>query len=256
MNIDRKKVAVVITGHLRTFNLHFNDFKKNLLDLHDVDLYLSTWDHNHIGPMLGANYVRFSEEAIKDNLSIYPNVKKICISSYKQVNQTSESFFSNYGSFGVCEDPDYKKYRGGIVNRKTMPYNAGQWYPVQEGFRSIDNPEQYDVLFRTRFDIHLYKPVIFLPNEIVAVHPGNKRLPDTNQLVTELYNIKNHIFYGSPYIAEIMKDIYTTNLEVSCKFTNLATDSLLEYILRNNTKNYPLTIDENFREGKEYGVWK
>jgi hypothetical protein len=53
-----------------------------------------------------------------------------------------------------------------------------------------------------------------------------------------------------------MKDIYHRNLEITCKFSDLATDSLLEYILRNNDRGIDLTVDQHLREGVEYGVWK
>lgn len=250
------KLAIVITGHLRTFKMHFKDFKKNILDHNECDLYLSTWDMNHIGVMVGANLVKFTEDKIKKELEIYPNVKKIIISEYKKTNYHCEEYIKNYGEFGTCPDPAYKKYIGGRVERKTMPYNAGQWLPVQEGFASIDNPEQYDCIMRTRFDIHHYKPINFLPYPIVACHPGPKRRPNNHLLQTDLYNIKNHVFYGKPYMAEIMKTIFPLNLELTCKFTDLCTDSLLEYIFRNNTAGHELVIDTHLRESVEYGVWK
>ncbi|NBU68425.1 MAG: hypothetical protein EBS49_02180 [Verrucomicrobia bacterium] len=205
--------------------------------------------------MAGASLQRATHEAIHKLVNIYPNLKKTIISSYAQINARSENYIKEYGEFGICEDEAYKKYIGGIVNRKTMPYNAGQWYPVQEAFKAIENPEQYDVIFRTRFDIDLWKPVRFLPNELVAVGPGPKRLHDGTK-ESSIYNIKNHMFYGQPGIVEFMQDIYDKNLELTCKFTNLATNSLLEYYFRNNSKNYPLTIDNTLVESTNYGVWK
>jgi hypothetical protein len=256
MNIERKRVAVVVTGHLRTYKMHFPHFQKHLIDLHDVDLYLSTWDWNHVGVMAGGTLGKTTEDDLRNKLSIYPNVKKIIISSYAKVNKISEDYIKSYGEFGTCDDPLYKKYIGGRVQRKTMPYNAGQWWPVQEGFNAIENPEEYDVLMRTRFDIHIKKPVRFLSDAIVACHPGPSRRPGSHLLQTDLYTIKNHVFYGSPYLKEIMKDIYHRNLEITCKFSDLATDSLLEYILRNNDRGIDLTVDQHLREGVEYGVWK
>lgn len=256
MEIERKRVAVVVTGHLRTYKMHFPHFQKHLLDLHDVDCYLSTWDWNHVGVMNGGTLVKTKPEILEEKLSIYPNIKKLIISDYKKINTISENYIKSYGEFGICEDAFYKKYIGGIVERKTMPYNAGQWWPVQEAFNSIEDPEQYDVIMRTRFDIHIHKPVRFLPSDIVACHPGPKRRPGSHILQTDLYNIKNHVFYGTPYIKEVMKDIYYKNLELTCKFSDLATDSLLEYILRNNEKGVDLVIDDKMQEGVHYGVWK
>lgn len=256
MDIERKRVAVVVTGHLRTYKMHFPHFQKHLLDLHDVDLYLSTWDWNHIGVMAGGTLAKAKEDELRDKLSIYPKVKKIIFSEYKKINTISENYIKNYGEFTTCDDPLYKKYIGGRVDRKTMPYNAGQWYPVQAGFTAIENPEQYDVIMRTRFDIHILKPIRFLPNPIVACHPGPKRRPGSHLFQTDLYTIKNHVFYGRPDIVDVMKDIYERNLELTCKFNDLATDSLLEYILRNNPHGHELTVDEQLREGVEYGVWK
>jgi hypothetical protein len=256
MDIERKRVAIVITGHLRTFKLHFKDFEKNILKHHDCDLYLSTWDWNHIGSMMGANLVKFEQNDILKELEIYPNVKKITISPYNKINHECDQYIKNYGEFGTCPDPIYKKYIGGRTERKTMPYNAGQWYPVQEGFKSIENPAQYDILMRTRFDIVHRKPINFLPYPIVACHPGPNYRPGTNIKQTSLYTIKNHIFYGTAYLAELTKDIFTKNLEITCKFNDLATDSLLEYLLRNNNQNYKLQIDHNLQEAVHYGVWK
>ncbi|NBR61180.1 hypothetical protein EB118_15185 [bacterium] len=256
MEIERKRLAIVITGHLRTFKKHFNDFKKNILDHHDCDLYLSTWDSNHIGVMAGASLVKYEQATLEKELNIYPNIKKITISPYKKINHECDEYIKSYGEFGTCPDPFYKKYIGGRVERKTMPYNAGQWYPVQEGFKSIDNPEQYDILMRTRFDIHHYKPIKFLSKDIVACHPGPKRRPNSHLFQTDLYNIKNHIFYGTPYLVEVMKNIFQQNLKLTCQYTDLCTDSLLEYIFRNNSAGYELTIDSELRESVEYGVWK
>jgi len=256
MEIERKRVAVVVTGHLRTYKMHFSHFQKNLLDLHDVDLYLSTWDWNLVGVTLGATLTKTPEDDLKNKLSIYPNVKKIIISDYKKVNTMSNDYIKYWGEFGTCDDSTYKKFIGGKVDRKTMPYNAGQWWPVQEGFSAIEDPEQYDVIMRTRFDVHLLKPVRFLPNEIVGVHPGPKRRPGSHLFQTDLYTIRNPIFYGKPCIKEIMNNIYLKNLEATCRFGDLATDSLLEYILRNNKFGYDLTVDEQFRETMEWSVWK
>lgn len=251
----KKRVAVIVTGHLRTFKMHFKHFQSNLLDRYDCDLYLSTWDWNHIGTMFGATLVRFNHEDIIKQLQIYPNVKQLLIHNYNQITNKCVSYIKEYGTFGTCDDPLYKKYIGGIVNRKTMPYNAGQWYPVQEAFKSIENPSQYDVIFRTRFDIDLWKPINFLPDILVAVDPGPRRLPNGIK-ESSIYTIKNHIFYGQSCIVDIMTDIFEKNLELTCKFSDLATNSLLEYYFRNNPKNYPMTIDENYVESQHYGVWK
>jgi hypothetical protein len=256
MQIERKRVAVVVTGHLRTFKMHFPHFQKHLLDLHDVDLYLSTWDWNLVGVTYGGSLQKTTRENLEQLTAIYPNVKKLIVSEYKKVNTISEEYIKSYGDFGTCNESLYKKYIGGIVNRKTMPYNAGQWWPVQEGFNAIENPEQYDVIFRTRFDVHLFKPVRFLPNEIVGVHPGPKHRPGSHLFQTDLYTIRNPIFYGNPCLVDVMKNVYYDNLEVTCKFSDLATDSLLEYILRNNKFGHNLTVDEHFRESIEWGVWK
>jgi hypothetical protein len=256
MDIERKRVAVVITGHMRTFKMHFKDFTKRLLEIHDCDLYLSTWDWNIVGTMVGGTLTRYSHDEIHKQLSIYPNVKKIIISEYRTIENECKKYIHGYGEFGTCPDPLYKKYIGGRAELKTMPYNAGQWWPVQEGFRAIENPEQYDVLMRTRFDIVIQKPIRFLPDPIVACHPGPKYRPGTSIKQTSLYTIKNHVFYGTPYLKEVMKDIYTKNLEISCKFNDLATDSLLEYLLRNNDRGYELTVDDGLQEAVHYGVWK
>ena len=238
-----KKIAMVITGHLRSFKDNFENLKKFFLDRYDVDIYASTWNKNFIG--VGKNnFTLHTKEEIYNLLSIYPNLKGINISDYDEINSLTKNFLENFGSFKRLSNPYYRQYQGALLTKELMTYNIGQWYLVEKGFEIIENKEKYDIFFRNRFDINFLRDVHLLENDLVMIAP-----PKINLVGKHIWklncNVRNQLFYGNRKVLDIINNLYTKYRLAQCIAININTDNLLEYVFDPTTniitKDYELT---------------
>jgi hypothetical protein len=145
------KIAVVLTGHCRDFDKSFPKFKE-LFEKYNCDVYFNTWDINeHSINTLG-----------KFNLSKHPVDKEKLIS-------TLSSYLKNY-NFESWEN--YEKNRFPKiefidraddvfkVNPRAIHHGSfyverirDQWWMVKKAWGLIENPYEYDLIMRVRFDM-------------------------------------------------------------------------------------------------------
>ena len=242
MKTENKKIALVLSGHLRTYMDTFLNLKKNLLDLYDCDIYISTWNNtDHLTDFY------HSEESMKKLLSVYsPWTKVIVINEsrgfFEYNKKNIEIHPTKYGTWNT-ENSQYKTYQGGNVPEEAVNRLTSQWYAVSEGFKSIKNYEKYDFLIRSRFDIDLLKPFNFVDEKIVV---------GDSYGVENYYNIRDYIVYIKPEAFDIMKNISALSIENFKKYNNFSAETMLEYTLKNNDLKIPLTIDNNLRYDLEY----
>lgn len=245
---------MVLTGHLRSFQSNFEKLKHFLLDRFSVDIFISTWDKNYIGPS-GTKSISYSVEQINDLVNIYPNVKKVIINNYDMVNENSRTYITSFGPFKPNKDPYYRKYVGAPLTIETMVYNVGQWYAVEKGFDSIDNPEQYSLFFRNRFDIEFLRPIHFKTGSVVMIGPPGAKCP-IKHIWKQNCNSRNQLFYGNSNLLMIAKNLYSKYLLAQCTCINLNTDNILEYVFRNNDAEIPIRIDNDFTEYEGFEIKK
>jgi len=246
---ERKKVAMVLTGHLRTYKDNFENLKTCLLDYYDVDTYVSTWDMNSIkSKRLSNKLYKMPEDEILSRLQIYPNLKKVCVTITNEIYELAKTDYElakKEGRSGKWDIND-KKY-------PLFPYNttfdeiikiSSAWYCVQEGFKLIDNPDQYDILIRNRFDMLYFKPIEFKHHDLVVSPPSPKK--------KEAYKIRNYIQYGKPIIKNLMANMYDYVIRTLCRYRNFSSEHMLEYILDNNFPTY--YVDHDYIDLKHYRV--
>jgi len=249
-----RKMAMVLTGHFRSFKENFQSLKHFILDQFDVDIYVSTWDKNYIGPS-GTSVDLYSIDQVNEILTIYSNIKKVIVNDFDMVNEQSKDFISSFGKFKKNKDPYYKQYFGAPITLDVMIYNVGQWYAVEKGFASIDNVDQYDIFFRNRFDINFLRPINFKTGPVVMIGPPGLRCP-TKHLWKQNCNARNQLFYGTQELCKVTKNIYNKYLLAQCTCINLNTDNILEYVFRHNDFEIPIRIDNDFIEYEGFEIKK
>ena len=176
------KVALFLTGHIRTFE----KTKQSLLNLfkeQELDIYCCTWDNN-------------GHYSISNKFEL--EIKKELILSEKQFNLQKKTFKfedRNHDIFKTCKRAaEHGEY---WINRL-----MAQWYCVQKSFDLLENYEEYDLIFRSRYDILFSEKIIFKKNNFLNV-PINKH---------HVYN--DHFAYGSPVIMKKYSNLYDAYLEM------------------------------------------
>lgn len=185
------KLAVILTGHTRNFEKTFESLKKNVLDKHDCDLFINTWDKNQ-------NSVNTGQFG-KFNLMYHPVDKNL-------INQTYQPYLkkSNFESIEDYENNRFEPIQ--FLNRENDVFKVNeraiyhgtfwverlrdQWWMVKKAWGLIDNPYSYDKIFRTRFDLNI---------ENIQFKKAKFVVPKSE---VEFYKIgtnwSDHMAYGEP----------------------------------------------------------
>lgn len=229
----KKKIALVLTGHLRSHKENLDNLKKFLLDNNNVDIFVSTWDINYTGPKRPNKnkpnvlaFRKFNDDEIKENLKIYPNVKALKIHSADKAHEdTYEKFSSLIG----------KKWQNGKAVKSCVA-----WYCVSEGFKLVENPNDYDILMRFRFDINLVSPLELKSNTLVVTPSEHKAI----------FKVRNHFQYGTPAIHNFMTSMYDNMMATYSTSRDLLSEQILEKVLANS--NLDLLIDKSYVQDKNY----
>jgi len=172
------KVAILLTGHSRDYNKTFDSLKKNVLDVYDCDIYFNTWDVNQTSPDRGITRTFNIPEKAFDTQSL--------IEKY-------QPYLNRFPNISFLDRPDdvFK------VNERAIYHGSfwverlrDQWWMINKGWKLIDNPDQYDVIFRMRFDLQLdhiqFKKAKFVvPKSEVEFHKIGTHWSD-------------HMAYGEP----------------------------------------------------------
>lgn len=141
------KIALILTGFLRTYKYSFELLKKNLLDKYNIDLYLATWDKQENNTFIENNFENIYKNYNLKNLIIedYKNYEKEKF-IIKKINRHNDVFVINQRA---------KEHGEYWANRL-----KDQWFLVKRSFDSIKNLEDYDLIMRLRFDLFITNIVL------------------------------------------------------------------------------------------------
>lgn len=167
------KIAIVLTGHSRDFNKSFPKFKE-IFDKYNTDVYFNTWDVNQhsvnsVGRFNLPKYPVNKEELLE---KLNPYIKNYNIES-------SENYEKNrFPNIEFIDRPDdvFK------VNPRAVHHGSfyverirDQWWMVKNAWKLIENPYQYDLIMRVRFDmiiehIEFKKAEFVVPKSTLGFH--------------------------------------------------------------------------------------
>lgn len=151
------KVAVILTGHCRSYEQTFQNLKEFILDRYDCDLYFNTWDVNEPSAQRGIN-ASFSLPKVAVNQSKVIEKYSPYLKNYNFENW--ENYTNNRFPNISFIDRDNDVFK---VNERAIYHGSywverlrDQWWVVKNGWNLIQNPTNYDVIFRFRFDLLLH----------------------------------------------------------------------------------------------------
>lgn len=150
------KVAILLTGHSRDFYKTFQSLKKTILDVYDCDVYFNTWDVAQPSPDIGMNRTFNIPERSMDKLPLIEKYQPYL----KNYNFESWDSYTNnrFPSLSFLNRPDdvFK------VNERAIYHGSfwveklrDQWWMIQRGWHLIENPQQYNLILKTGFDLHI-----------------------------------------------------------------------------------------------------
>ena len=209
-----------MTGHARRYKECFSSVKEHILDLHDVDVYLSTWNCTQAS-IMNPQIVPID---VNEILNTY-KPKKFHVQDYAQYYNNR---FDNIKFLDRQDDIFKTDERAKMHGSNWVERLRDQWYIVKQGWNVIDNPEIYDKIIRLRVDVQLHKIVIDeSPNLIVP----NKFVPDD---IT--YIVSDHFAIGKPEDMEKYCNLFD-NIKSMYLKDNIDI-SFAEYMLKYYLNNY------------------
>ncbi len=150
------KVAVILTGHCRDYEKSFSFLETNVLKKYDCDLYINTWDVNQhsvntgqIGNFNLPLHLVDTDALLKNYQSNLVNYNIECWENYMKNRFPNISFLDRPND--VFKVNERAIYHGSFWVERLRD----QWWMIQKGWSLIENPQQYDVIFRVRFDLQL-----------------------------------------------------------------------------------------------------
>lgn len=221
------KVALILSGFLRSFDENYASLKANLLDIHDTDIYIATWNVNE------PQYKSFD---INEVTKLYGNnLKGLCVKDYNLY----EEFKRRMVVFDSGNNPIETVNKEKVATNKCILEHGtywierlrDQWLMVNTAYNEIIVPEHYDIIVKSRFDISYNQPFTF--NHTGFTIPEN-----------QYHGYTDHLAYGSPYVMKKYCQLYNNilNLYQLHKIDISFAEGMLRYYM----ENYDEAIQTNF----------
>jgi hypothetical protein len=144
------KIALCFAGQLRFVNEYSKYIIDNIIKLHDVDVYGHFWwDESMLNKPFHHEFNDLYKENIEDFKKIYSPKKLVYEDKFKKNNSIC---------LPKCVERDMsltqEQCEKAIFNMKS------QFYSVQQCYKLIENPSQYDFIIRIRSDCYIKSPLI------------------------------------------------------------------------------------------------
>lgn len=144
------KIAVLLFGHLRTFEQCYKGLQDNLLSLYDCDVFMHTWDE--------------TDHNTKSwhNREIDP--QKVTAETEKKINlyySPKDYQIEHQAEYSKAQDVTYLSEPHNIVSTASayfMFYTLNKANQLRKKYEKYHNIK-YDVIFATRPDVVLYTPL-------------------------------------------------------------------------------------------------
>lgn len=167
------KVALLLTGHIRSYRHNFQSLNRILFQNYEVDVYCCTWNktQNYLG---------------EDLVDIDPNFHLIYGSNLKNcLILDTDEYTKSKPHLTIGESLNTESLLGGIDGYRERIKTGwherlfDQWYLINQCWNSVKNPESYDKIVRLRYDIWLANMTIReYPNFVVPRDIGGWSFTD------------------------------------------------------------------------------
>jgi 2-polyprenyl-3-methyl-5-hydroxy-6-metoxy-1,4-benzoquinol methylase len=214
------KVAICISGHLRTFENNYQSLKDNILSKYDCDVFIHTWD------ILGSSY-RFTDSKLHllntakyiEKIESFYNPKKLIIEPFKYFE------LNNLMKQRAVPGRD----AGGTIS---MYYKIEACNNLKKDYEK-ENNIIYDCVIRFRSDLHIEQPLPLDANtNLTCLH-----VP----LHGNFGGINDQLAYGSSSVMDTYSSLYSNLENLLQAGANLNPEKLL--LAHINYNNLPIVKD-------------
>ena len=261
------RVAVLLTGHVRSHGETHANLRKHLLDLYDCDVFCSTWASNGL--------VNAKEATLLSDL-YGEKLKKIHIEDPRIYNEGKMVYKRTGHQDGEVYSPEKREeaertgrlfylkpgvhLSNGIwwVNRL-----SDQFHLVKRGFNLIrgaaSDETPYDVVVRVRFDASFSQPLRLSAETLTVPYFFGEYTRNEGGI---RYHITDHFAYGGMEdmgeycnLHSCMKDLYE-NFDIDISF---AESMMYDYLLRYckipvRVQNFKYEIERPSEDFKSFDV--
>jgi hypothetical protein len=236
-DLKGSKIAFLLTGHIRN-NTILNGIM-NFCKMYDYDVFIHTWDNIGLkGSETNLND-KINVNAVKNEISKIPNVKKFDIENNKNYINALESK-KHYFNFSSPE-----------------PFIKSQLYSINKVFSYLEeevneNKTKYNVVFKFRFDNDLFlfnlnrgivedvnnHDIIFVPNiDNGHTHPDNGTSCFSCDKMYYDFNLKDvHIFEHTNIVCDMFAYGSYNSMKKYCSLYNHY-DEINEFYFQKNIES-------------------
>jgi len=201
------KIAILLSGYLRTIKDNYNNLKQYLLDMYDVDIYI---------------HVTKSDDPKYINSSLH--IDEI----YKLLQPKMMIISSNYNLHT-------NKNINDTLNQNYKYYLLNQQRKLAEQSENI----KYDIILKLRPDVHLQEPIHFIMKKDTIFIPSDSKIDHTKlKTITDSY-ICDIMSYGQPEIMDKYFNFYNSLPHLIERY-GYVNETLLYHYLHDNSFEYIL----------------
>lgn len=223
-----KKIALCLSGYLRTFEECYPSILKNIIADNDVDIFIHTYDK--IGNSSGWRYpIDLSQNINMEFLENLPNLKILAVQKWDDIRYQFEKFrfiVPNVTNINVIATIFYKIY---MCNELKKQYE-------------IDNNFKYDLVIRTRGDQVFEKKINldFPTNKIlINAYPWGDEdyvhhYTEPDKFENEKKCISDRFAIGTSENIDILSNLYLNFEELITNSESVELEYLLNKYLKNN----------------------
>lgn len=176
------KIAVLLTGFLRTNQELFKFLESNVLARYETDLFCITWQEQENGRL-----------AHPEDFSLYQKyLKGFKIESNQEYHANKKVFSPIIRENDVFLINERAKQHGTYWANRLID----QWKLVYEGYKLIQSPKTYDAILRLRYDLRIEKIDILNTNSLVVPQDIGG------------WSFSDHMAYGKPDVMNIYCELY------------------------------------------------
>lgn len=192
------KIAIIISGYLRSFEHNIETLKENLLNIYDVDIYIHITNNNE------KKYVNYTKTIDEINKNLNPKVM-IVTENIKFNNEYNDLYNQNYKFY--------------ILNKK------------RQEIEKIENIK-YDVVIKFRPDIYLQEKFIFNNNleEDIIYIPIDTKIDKLKLKNPNDKYICDMIAYGPSSMMDKYFELYSNLNDLIAKYGNINETILYNYL--------------------------
>ena len=203
------KVAVCLSGQLRTFDKTYNSIIENLVKPNNADVFIHSWDETNISTGIDKSRIYACNTNNIDKVLTYFNPQKYVFDKpmdfieYNDLH-VSDGWIDTIMKMHNMSREDAKQHC--IRNTCSMFYSIYKCNELKNTYANENNFE-YDYIIRCRFDLKIKKPIYIsqFSNNKLYYHNLNQQ----DNMVSDWFNISNN--NNMNIYSDVFKNIYTLN---------------------------------------------